>query len=62
MKVAPHEAERFAQAPDPAVRAVLVYGPDGGLVRERAAALIRSVVDEPTDPFRVLHYYQRPRI
>ncbi|MFD0985777.1 DNA polymerase III subunit delta [Methyloligella solikamskensis] len=30
---------RFLKSPDPACRAVLVYGPDTGLVSERAAAL-----------------------
>ncbi len=39
--------------PDPAVRAVLVYGADIGLVRERSTALLGAVVDDPTDPFRV---------
>jgi DNA polymerase-3 subunit delta len=53
MKVSPAQADRFAKAPDPGVRAVLVYGPDAGLVRERAEALVRSVVDDPGDPFRV---------
>lgn len=32
---------RFLSAPDPACRAVLVYGPDAGLVSERATALTR---------------------
>ncbi|WP_218119176.1 DNA polymerase III subunit delta [Limimonas halophila] len=31
-----------------------MYGPDSGLVRERMDALVRSVVDDPTDPFRVV--------
>ena len=52
MKIAPREAERFLREPDPDVRAVLIYGPDGGLVRERAEALHRTVVGDPTDPFR----------
>ena len=53
MKIAAGQAERFAQAPDPQVRAVLVYGPDSGLVRERADSLARSVVEDLSDPFRV---------
>jgi DNA polymerase-3 subunit delta len=32
-------AARFLKSPDPACRAVLVYGPDAGLVSERASAL-----------------------
>src|SRR5215472_15663210 len=32
---------------------VLVYGPDAGLVRERAEALIRISIDDPKDPFQL---------
>ncbi len=52
MKVAPREADRFCQAPPKGVRAVLLYGPDGGLVRERAARLAATVAP-PDDPFRI---------
>jgi len=38
---------------DPRFRAVLVFGPDEGLVRERAEALVRQIVEDPADPFRV---------
>ena len=55
MKIPTARADRFAAAPDPGVRAVLVYGPDAGLVRERAGSLVRSVVEDPGDPFRVAH-------
>src|SRR5262249_59581052 len=34
----------------PAQPVVLVFGPDSGLVRERAAALIRASVDDVNDP------------
>ena len=53
MKVAPAAADRFVDAPPAAIRAVLIYGPDTGLVQERAARLTRAVVDDPRDPFRV---------
>jgi len=53
MKIAPRDIGRFVKSPDPAVRAILVYGPDAGLVRERADALAHTVVDDLTDPFRV---------
>jgi DNA polymerase-3 subunit delta len=43
----------YLKRPDPAIRAFLVYGPDEGLVRERAEALGRSVTDRLDDPFRV---------
>ena len=53
MKITAARADAFARAPDPAVRAVLVYGPDAGLVRERADMLARAVVEDVTDPFLV---------
>lgn len=53
MKVQPREIDRFLKSPPPAVRAVLFYGPDGGLVRERATAMARLVVADLNDPFLV---------
>jgi DNA polymerase III subunit delta len=53
VKIAAAKADAFALAPDPAVRAVLVYGPDSGLVRERADRLAQSVVPDLSDPFLV---------
>src|SRR3954449_1559311 len=41
----------FLAKPNPAQPVVLVYGPDAGLVRERAEALIRASVDDINDPF-----------
>ena len=51
MKIAAQRIEAFLRRPEVAV--VLVYGPDQGLVRERARALVLSVVDDVADPFRV---------
>jgi len=53
MKVQPRDAEGFCAKPPADVIAVLLYGPDGGLVRERAARLRASVVPDPGDPFRL---------
>ena len=53
MKVQAGRADAFARAPDDGVQAVLVYGPDAGLVRERAEALMQSVLKEDADPFRI---------
>ncbi|MBI3513528.1 MAG: DNA polymerase III subunit delta [Proteobacteria bacterium] len=36
------------------LRAVLLYGPDGGLAHERATALVRHVAGSADDPFRVV--------
>jgi DNA polymerase-3 subunit delta len=43
----------FLRSPDPDIRAVLLYGPDAGLVRERADALGRTIAPDLRDPFRV---------
>ncbi len=53
MKLTGKHAERFIQEPDPSVRAVLLFGPDAGLRRERSAALLAKVVADPKDPFSV---------
>ncbi len=53
MKVDARRADAFVRAPDAAARAVLVYGPDIGLVRERARALVAGVAGDVSDPFRV---------
>ena len=53
MKITPRNAEAFVRSPDPSLRAVLVYGPDAGLVRERVEALVKAVAEHPADPFRV---------
>lgn len=53
MKIGSRQAEDFVRRPDPAARAILLYGADGGLVRERAERLAGSVVDDLNDPFRV---------
>jgi DNA polymerase-3 subunit delta len=52
MKIA--RAESFLRAPDFGLLAVLLYGPDSGLVRERALDLARGVVLDLTDPFRTV--------
>lgn len=52
MKLQGQRIERFLKAPDAAIPAVLVYGPDEGLVRERAERLLRSVLADLNDPFR----------
>ncbi len=53
MKLDARSTARFLKSPDAAVRAVLVYGPDTGLVKERGEILARTVVDDLHDPFRV---------
>lgn len=45
------DIDRFLTRPDPAVRAVLIYGRDRGVVRERAEQLARALVPDIDDPF-----------
>ncbi len=47
------EIERFLGHPDPKVRAVLIYGRDRQVVRDRAVGLAGKVVAKPDDPFDV---------
>src|SRR5690242_18090661 len=53
MKVAAGQVDGFLRRPDAQIRAVLLFGPDAGLVRERADLLARSVCPDLKDPFRV---------
>lgn len=53
MKVPPAKIDRFVASPGDGIRAVLVYGPDAGLIRERSDLLMRSAVADLSDPFLV---------
>jgi DNA polymerase-3 subunit delta len=48
------EIDAFLARPDPGRPIILLYGPDAGLVRERADALLASAVDDPADPFSLV--------
>jgi DNA polymerase III subunit delta len=56
MKVKPADADRFASQPGEGLLAVLVYGPDPGLVHERVLALSKAWLGKTAtdDPFAVL--------
>lgn len=51
MKLPTSRLAAFLRNPDPAVRIILIYGPDAGLVRERGAQLSKLIVPNPNDPF-----------
>ena len=53
VKVQAGRADAFARSPDTKAQAILVYGPDSGLVRERVEALQASVLKGDNDPFRM---------
>ncbi len=45
------EIEQFVARPDPARPIVLIFGPDAGLVRERAEKIVQASVENTSDPF-----------
>lgn len=53
MKLSTADISRFLSNPPTACRGVLVYGPDGGLVRERMQTLTKHFVPD-ADPFRLV--------
>jgi len=53
VRVSATRVAAFLKQPPREIRAVLLYGPDAGLVRERADDLARSVCSDLHDPFRV---------
>lgn len=53
MKISAATVHSFCKKPTPSVRAVLVYGANEGLVRERAQTLVAAIADSPSDPFRI---------
>ncbi|MDA0260575.1 MAG: DNA polymerase III subunit delta [Proteobacteria bacterium] len=54
MKLSGRRIDDFVRAPDDESRAALVYGPDEGLVRERALGLVKVIAEDANDPFRVV--------
>lgn len=48
------DVDGVLRRPDPRILVYLVYGPDAGLVNERARALARRSVEDPADPFQLI--------
>jgi DNA polymerase-3 subunit delta len=48
------DVDSYVSRPDPSRPVVLVYGPDAGLVHERAQTLARAFVDDPSDSFSLI--------
>ena len=53
MIVKSSDADRYVAAPPKNLKVALIFGPDAGLVHERAEKLARTVVADLTDPFLV---------
>jgi len=54
VKLKPREIDAFVRKPDPSVQAILVFGPDQGLAHDRLNKIAKTVVDDLSDPFRVV--------
>jgi DNA polymerase-3 subunit delta len=54
VQVRPADVDRFLKTPDPAIRVLLIHGPDDGLIAERAAAFARAVTGDSDDPFSLV--------
>ncbi len=52
MRLKTAEIDRFLAKPPDTVPIVLIYGPDEGLVRERAVKLAQTILPDLKDPFR----------
>ncbi len=55
MKLQTRQIDAFLKTPDKSMRAILVYGPDAGLVKERAKTLCLSHISDLNDPFNAAH-------
>lgn len=53
MKLGWKDIDPFVKNPNPKARAVLIYGPDAGLMRERSDSIGKSVCKDLNDPFNV---------
>lgn len=54
MKLKWNQIEPFVKSPDPAARVIVVYGPDTGLMKERAKTMALTVVEDLNDPFNAV--------
>ena len=49
-----HEVDRFLQKPEPQFKTILIYGPNTGLVSERARAFAKNSGVDLEDPFSLI--------
>ncbi|MCX5494800.1 DNA polymerase III subunit delta [Kaistia dalseonensis] len=54
VQIKPQDADRFLSRPNPDVRVVLIHGSDTGLVSERAAQFVKTVLGKGDDPFALV--------
>lgn len=56
MKIPAKNIDSFVKKPAPETAAILIYGPDEGLIRERLDLLTKSAVADIHDPFNVVEF------
>ena len=56
MKISGARIDSFLRQPGADTAAILLFGPDRGLVRERARDLAKTAVEDLSDPFRVVEF------
>jgi len=56
MKVSASRADAFVASPPESIRGLLIYGPDLGLVRERAEIATKAIAGDLGDPFNVVEF------
>ncbi|MEO1398645.1 MAG: DNA polymerase III subunit delta, partial [Pseudomonadota bacterium] len=49
-----HEVDNYLKSPDPKHRTILIYGPDRGLVSERATTLAKALNVDLDDAFSTI--------
>ncbi|MEM7650504.1 MAG: DNA polymerase III subunit delta [Pseudomonadota bacterium] len=54
MKLSYRDIEPFVKNPNSGARVILVYGPDNGLMKERAKTISLSAVEDINDPFNAV--------
>jgi len=54
MKIAAAKADNFIKSPDKNLVAALIYGPDTGLVSQRAELVAKNIVEDISNPFNVV--------
>lgn len=56
MKISGSRLTSFLRQPNPDIAGVLLFGPEQGLIRERAENIAKTVVEDLSDPFRVVEF------
>lgn len=54
MKVPPRDIENYVKNPNPSARVILIYGPDNGLMKERAKTIGLTITADLNDPFNAV--------